>query len=340
MIFSSLAALVTFIHVGVAARAAEVKTIKFATLAPEGSTWMKVMNELNDELQKTTHGSLKFKFYAGGVSGDEKDVVKKIRIGQLHAAALTGVGLGEISPEVRVLDAPWLFRTTGEVDAVIEKFRPQLNAALEKGGYVPLGFTDLGWVYVFSKNPVNAPDDLKKQKMWVWEGDPIAQAAYSALGVSPIPLSIVDVMSSLQTGLIDGVYGPPMGVVAFQWFTRTKFIYNAPMADSTGAVVISKKFVDGLSAADKKILLDLGAKHLKRLNELSRKENAEALAAMQKQGLKLGEKPTADQVKQYEELGKKARRELVGRLYSKELLDGVEKALEALRGGGGKSKKG
>lgn len=335
MIFSSLlAALITLSS----AFAADTKVIKFATLAPEGSTWMKVMTDLNDELQKATNGGLKFKFYPGGVSGDEKDVVKKIRIGQLHSAALTGVGLGEIAPPVRILDAPWLFRTTAELDAVVEKFKPQLDAALEKGGYVPLGFTDLGFVYVFTKNAVKAPEDMKKQKMWVWEGDPIAQAAYKALGVSPIPLSIVDVMSSLQTGLIDGVYGPPMGVVALQWFTRAKFIYNAPMADSTGAVVVSKKFFDGLTEGERKTLSTLGAKHLKRLNDLSRKENAEALASLQKQGLTLSQKPSAEQVKQYEELGKKARRELVGKLYSQELLDGVEKALEALRGG--KSKKG
>lgn len=327
MIFSSLLAL------SLAASAAQTKTIKFATLAPEGSTWMKVMAELDAELQKATGGALKFKFYPGGVSGDERDVVRKIRIGQLHAAALTGVGLGEIAPPVRILDAPWLFRSTQEVDEVVRKFKPELDAALEKGGYVALGFTDLGWVYVFSKNPIAAPEDMKKQKMWVWEGDPIAQAAYKALGVSPIPLSIVDVMSSLQTGLIDAVYGPPMGVVALQWFTRAKFIYDAPMADSTGAVVVSKKLVDSLSPEHKKALLDVGARHLKRLNELSRKENAEALASLRKQGLTLSAKPSTDQVKQYEELGKKARAELVGKLYSKELLDGVEKAVEALRRG-------
>jgi TRAP-type transport system periplasmic protein len=339
MIISSLLAVI----LGSAAHAADAKTIKFATLAPEGSTWMNVMSELNDELVKKTNGALKFKFFAGGVQGDEKDVVKKIRINQLHAAGFTGVGIGEVAPEARILDAPWLFRNDKEVDFVYKTFDKQLTAAVEKGGYVLLGWTELGWVYVFTKNPVASPEDIKKQKMWVWEGDPIARAAYDALSVTPISLPVIDVMSSLQTGLIDGVYGPPMGVVALQWFTRTKHIYSMPMADSSGAVLLSKSFFDKLPADQQKTLKEVAAKHLRRLNELSRQENRDALASLQKQGLVLSDKPSAAQVKQFEELGKKARKQLAGKLYSADLLDKIEKALEDFRAGkseGGKPKKG
>ncbi|MBI3550933.1 MAG: TRAP transporter substrate-binding protein DctP [Elusimicrobia bacterium] len=312
---------------------AEPKVIKFATLAPEGSTWMKVMNELNTELQEKTKGELKFKMYPGGISGDEKDVVKKVKIGQLHAAGFTGVGLGEIAPEVRILDAPWLFRSDKELDFVYKAFDKDLSAAIDKGGFVLLGWTELGPVYVFSKNPIADPDDMKKQKMWVWEGDPIAQAAYKAIGVSPIPLSVIDVMSSLQTGLIDAVYGPPMGVVALQWFTRAKHIYGTPMAMSTGAVLLSKSFFASLAPEQRKILLEVSRKHLKELNELSRKENDEALASLQKQGLTLSAKATPELLKTYQELGQKARRELVGKLYSASLLDRVEKSVADLRSG-------
>ena len=307
--------------------AADPVVIKFATLAPEGSTWMKVMTELNTELQSKTGGRVKFKFYAGGVQGDETDVVKKIRIGQLHAAGFTGVGLGQIAPAVRILDAPWLFRDNAEADFIRQTFAKDLNAAVEKGGYVLLGWTELGWVYVFSREPIASPDDMKKAKMWVWEGDPIAQAAYKAIGVTPRPLSVVDVMSSLETGMVDGVYGPPMGVTALQWFRRTKHIYNAPIADSMGAVLVSRKAFDSIPEADRKVLLEVSARHLKRLGELSRRENEEALAAMQKQGLTLSAKASPEVMKRYEELGRQARRELVGKLYPAELLDRVEKAL-------------
>jgi TRAP-type C4-dicarboxylate transport system substrate-binding protein len=317
----------------VAAFGGETKTLKFATLAPEGSTWMKVMGDLNKELQEKTQGRVKFKMYPGGISGDEKDVVKKVRIGQLHAAGFTGVGLGEIAPPVRILDAPWLFRNLDEVDHVYKKFDKDFTAAIDKSGYVLLGWMELGRVYVFSKEPINSPADMKKAKMWVWEGDPIATAAYEALGVSPIPLSVVDVMSSLQAGLIDAVYGPPMGVVALQWFTKTKNIYAVPMADSAGAVLLSKKAFDELSKEDQKILKDVASSHLRRLTLLGREENEKALFSLQKQGLSVSAKPDAATLKQYEELGRTARRSLAGKLYPAELLDRVEKALADLRSG-------
>ncbi len=312
---------------------AEPKIIKFATLAPEGSTWMKVMLELDRDLQARTHGEVKFKMYPGGISGDEKDVVKKVRIGQLNAAGFTGVGLGEIAPEVRILDAPWLFKDDREVDFIYKTFDKELTAAIDKAGYVLLGWTELGPVYIFSKNPIGAPEDMKKQKMWVWEGDPIAQSAYKAIGVAPIPLSVIDVMSSLQTGLIDAVYGPPMGVVALQWFTRAKFIYATPMAVSAGAVLMSKKFFAQLTPEQQSILLEISAARFRQLNELSRRENVEALASMSKQGLTLSAKPNPEVVSRYQQLGRQARRELVGKLYSQQLLDKIESALDRFRSG-------
>jgi TRAP-type C4-dicarboxylate transport system substrate-binding protein len=313
------------------AGAQELRTIKFATLAPDGSTWMNVMKDLGKEVEAKTDGKLKFKFYPGSVAGDENDVIKKIRIGQLQAGGFTGVGLGEVAPEVRLLDAPWLFRSRPELEHVREKFNGEFSAAVEKGGFVVLGWTDLGSVYVFSKNPISGPDDMKSAKMWVWEGDPIAAAAYKALGVNPVPLSVIDVMQSLQTGMIDAVYGPPLGVVALQWFQRVKNIYPVPMAESTGAILISKKFFDALPDDERKILTEVSARQVKRLNELSNAENDRALESLQKQGLTLAAKPGAETYKRYAELGRSARRDLVGRLYSAELLDRVEKELAAFR---------
>lgn len=313
------------------AQADEAHVLRLATLAPEGSTWINVMNQLNADLQKETAGRVKFKIFAGGVMGDEKEVVRKARIGELQAAAFTGVGLGLVAPEARIIDAPWLLRSAQESDYITTTFSKELNGAVEKGGYVPLGFTDLGFVYVFSKNPIRSPEDMRQQKMWVWEGDPIAQAAYKALGVSPVPLSVVDVMSSLETGLVNAVYGPPMGVIALQWFTRTKYIYNVPIADSHGAVVVSKKAFDKLSPEDQKTLLRLGAQYMKKLNDLSRKENTEALDSLQKQGLVLSAKASPAQQREYEKLGEQARRDLVGVLYPQSLLDDVERALATFR---------
>lgn len=331
MTTSRLAAAALCLLLAAPARSQETKSIKFATLAPEGSTWMKVMTDLSKDLEKTTGGKLKFKFYPGGVSGDEKDVVKKIRIGQLQSAGFTGVGLGEVAPDARLLDSPWLFRSRAELEHVRQKFDKEFSASVEKGGFVVLGWTNLGSVYVFSKNPISGPDDMKKAKMWVWEGDPIAAAAYKALGVNPVPLSVVDVMQSLQTGMIDGVYGPPLGVVALQWFQRVKNIYPVPMAESSGAVLISKKFFDGLPEAERKALVEVSAKHLKRLNELTDAENDKALESLKAQGLTLAAKPGTEVLRRYEELGRSARKDLAGHLYAAPLLEQVEKELAAFR---------
>jgi TRAP-type C4-dicarboxylate transport system substrate-binding protein len=139
-------------------------------------------------------------------------------------------------------------------------------------------------------------------------------------------------MSALETGMIDGVYGPPMAVTAMQWFRRVKHIYDMPIADSSGAVLVAKKTFDTLSGPDRKILLEVSAKHLRRLNLLTRKENEAALIALQRQGLTLSPRPGAEVLRHYEDLGRIARRELAGKLFSPELLDRVERALNQRRG--------
>ncbi|OIO04111.1 MAG: hypothetical protein AUJ52_15880 [Elusimicrobia bacterium CG1_02_63_36] len=319
--------------------------IKFATLAPDGTDAMKVMRQIDEEMQKKSGGKVKFKFYAGGRQGDEKDMVRKIRVGQLHAGGFTGVGLGEVSPEIRVLDAPWLFENTGEVDHIYEKFAKDFEDAFREKGYELLGWTEVGFVYVFSNEPVRTAEDMKKLKIWVWEGDPIAEAAFGAIGVHPIPLSITDVNSSLQTGLIDAVYSAPLYAIALQWHEKTQHIYSVPLANATGAVLIAKSAFDKLSPENQKLLKEVSAKHLRTLNEKTRRENERAIATLKKQGLKWNTPPAAKDRKTFINAGKKARKELVGRLYSQELLDRIESALSAFRAeakktGGGKKKSG
>lgn len=309
---------------------AEETVIKFATLAPEGSTWMKIMQEWNRELIEKSGGKMRFKIYSGGVSGDEKDVVRKIRLGQLHAGGFTGVGLGEIAPKVRLLDAPFLFLDTGEVDHIYQTFDKEWNAAFEKSGYILLGWAEVGFVYFFVNEPIQTLADLKKVKMWMWEGDPIAEAAFKTLGVNPIPLSITDVMTSLQTGLINGVYSSPLAILALQWFTRTKYMYDFQLANAAGAVLISKPFFDKIPANLQSLLLETGKQHLTQLTQLSRKENKAAMETLKKNGVKMIA-PEAKEIESYRAVGEKARKALVGKLYDEDLLNRVESTLEQFR---------
>jgi TRAP-type transport system periplasmic protein len=309
---------------------AQEYTIKFATIAPEGSTPMNVMKEYDAAVRKESGGRLGFKIYAGGVQGDEKSVLRKIRVGQLHSGGFTGVGMGEIAPRVRILDSPFLVRNDDEIDMLYQAFGKDFEAAFEEGGYVLLGWAEVGFVHVFTSSPIRKSQDLKGIKMWSWEGDPIAETAFRALGINPIPLSFTDVMTSLQTGLINAFYTPPYEAIALQWYTRVKYMVNVPLADAAGAVLLSKKFYDQLPKDLQEILLRNGRLYISKLTQLSRKDNQDAVKELAKRGITvLG--VSDEDVKEYVEVGNRSRRELVGKLYSEEFLNRVEKALADYR---------
>ncbi len=307
--------------------------IKFATLAPDGSTWMKAMKAFTTEASSVTAGRVEFKIYPGGTQGDEKDVVRKIRLGQLQAGGFTGVGIGEIAPEVRLLDTPFLFRSPAEIDHIYKALDTDFRKLFEDRGYVLLGWAEVGNVNVFSDTPVRKPEDLKDVKMWIWEGDPIAEATFDALGVKPIPLSITDVMTSLQTGMINGVYGSPLSVIALQWFARMKYVFALPLANASGAVLVSKRTFDRLSPEDQRTMLALGRKHFRKLTLQSRKDNEQSIEILKKKKLVFTSPENPAVVKQLRKAGEEARMALVGKLYPKELLEKVEAALKAFRSG-------
>src|SRR5258706_5544164 len=158
-------------------------TIKFATLAPDGSPWMKVMREFESQVLTERQGPLRFKIYPNNIQGDEPDVLRKIKLGQLQSAGFTGVGIGKISRPLRILDSPFLFKSSDEADAIHKEFDPEFNKAFEENGFVNLGWAEVGFIYVFTNTPVRAPEDLKNVKMWMWEGDPIAEAAFKTMNV-------------------------------------------------------------------------------------------------------------------------------------------------------------
>ncbi len=305
-------------------------TVKFATLAPEGSTWITVMKEYDQAIRKESGGRLGFKIYAGGVAGDEKDVIRKIRLGQFQSAGITGVGIGEIAKSARILDAPFLFKNHDEVDYVVDQYDAELRKEFEKGGYVLLGWAEVGFVYVFTNTPVTKVEDIRNVKMWQWEGDPVAEATFKAFGINAIPLSITDVLTSLQTGLINGMYTSPLAGVSLQWCTATKYMLDYPLTNASGAVVIAKRDFDKMPPDIQEILLRNGKQLMRKLTELSRKDNTKSLDVLKKSKIAFT-KLDASEIGRYEEIGKNARRLMVGKLYSEDLLNRVEKSVADFR---------
>jgi TRAP-type C4-dicarboxylate transport system substrate-binding protein len=310
---------------------AQQYTIKFATLATEGSTWINVMNEYDQAIRKESGGRVGFKIYANGVQGDEKDVLRKIRLGQLHGAGITGVGIGEIAKDVRILDAPFLFKSSDEVDSVSNQFHELFEKSFEDGGFVLLGWAEVGFVYIFTNSQVTTPAELKGVRMWMWEGDPIAEALFSVVGVHPIPLSITDVMTSLQTKLIDGIYSPPFECIALQWFTRVKYMLDVPLADAQGAIVVSKSKFDQFPKDIQDILLNNGKTYFTKLTRMSREDNTKAVETLKKNGIQMTSVTDKDLLAQYDEIGRKARRMLIGKLYDEKLLNDAEAAVQVVR---------
>lgn len=302
--------------------------IKFATVAPRNSTWMNIMEELDKEVRTATSNRVGFKFYPGGVQGDELDVIRKIKINQIHAAGFTGVGLGAIQPAARILDLPFLFNTVQEVDAVREGMFERFAGLFREKDFELLGWAEVGFVHFFSKQPIRSLDDLRQQKMWLWEGDPLASAYFKELGLKPVPLALPDVLTGFQTGMINAAYASPYGASVLQWQSRVGNVSDVAMANAAGAVLVSHRLWEKLSAADQATVKTIARKHLKRLTNESRRENAEALAAFQKAGIKKVATTAAEQAR-FRQIGTKVQDALAGQLYTAALLGEVRKAVAA-----------
>lgn len=311
--------------------AAEPLTIKFATVAPEGSTWMNTMKELDKTIREKTQGQIAFRVYAGGVAGDELDALRKIRIGQLQSAAFSGVGFGQILPAVRVLDLPFLFMNYKEIDLVHKELEVFFAEQFRQKDFELLSWAEVGNVHLFSQEPIRKVGDLAKLKVWTWSGDPIAKETFSAMGTNPVPLAITDVTTALNTGMIDTVYAPPLGAIALQWNLSVKYMTSLPLAHSTGAILVSKNFVQKIPAEHFKIVKDEFHRSMERLTLELRKQTEESVALLEKGGIKILPAPQEADLKEFYKVHDRVALALTGKVYPKEVLDRVYDILKKNR---------
>lgn len=285
-------------------------TFKIATIAPDGTSWMNAMREGAKTIQQRTDGRVKFRFYPGGIMGNDKSVLRKIRVGQLHGGAITGGGLADIIPEALVYSLPFQFRNYAEIDYVREKMDPVLLERLQQAGYVGFGISEGGFAYLMSDEPITGNDNLKGQKVWIPEGDIISRSAFEALGVSPISLPLTDVLTGLQTGLVDTVEATPTGAIALQWHTRVKYLTDNPLMYIYGTLVLKRRTFEKLSAADRKVVNDIMGGIFEQLNRQNREDNDSARAALKEQGI-IFVKSDAMTLKQWRSSSDKAMDKLV-----------------------------
>jgi len=263
----------------------EAMTFKIATLSPEGSFWMQKMREGAAELYQKTEQLVEFKYYPGGVMGDDQVVLKKIRLGQLHGGAVVSGSLAGVYPENQVYNLPVVFKTYEEVDYVRQKMDIVLKEGLEDKGFVILGIAEGGFAYIMSQEPVRTLGDLKKQKMWIPDNDSTSLETVRAFGVSPIPLSIADVRAGLQTGLINTVATSPIGAVALQWHTQIKYLTDTPLLYIYAVLAVDRGAFYKLTSVQQEIVRDVMGRAFNEIDKQNRIDNGKALEALQNQGI-------------------------------------------------------
>ena len=262
--------------------------IKLGTIAPAGTSAHHSLQAMGEAWRKDSSGAVSLAIFAGGTVGGESEMVGLMKVNSLQAALLTAVGLSEIESGVAALQSlPMGFRNLDEVDYVGEKLRPMLEERLAAKGFVVLFWTDAGWIRLFSNRPVVHPDDMRKLKLFTWSGSPEEVSLYKSAGFNAVPLETVDIVPSLQTGLIDAVPAPPFYAMVSQIDQRAPYMLDLNWAPLVGALVVRKDTWDHIPRETRTALLAAAAVAGREIKAANRREMDAAVAAMEKRGLKV-----------------------------------------------------
>jgi TRAP-type C4-dicarboxylate transport system substrate-binding protein len=261
--------------------------LKIATAAPESSSWVQAMRASADEIKEKTDGRVRIKYYVGGVQGSDSQVLKKMRIRNLHGGAFTTSAVSDIYPDISLYSMPLVFESYEEANFVRAQMDQQIIDGLAAKGYVTFGFASTGFAMMMSGEPIASVSDMRGQKVWVPEGDDISYQALEAIGVAPTALPLTDVLVGLQTRLLDIVTVSPTGALFLQWYTRVRYVTDLPIVYTYGFTLIDKKTFDRISQPDQQIVRDVMTRLYEEFNAAGQEDNEEALQAILGKGLKL-----------------------------------------------------
>ncbi|MES0327248.1 MAG: TRAP transporter substrate-binding protein DctP [Gammaproteobacteria bacterium] len=262
------------------------KAIKIATISPDGTLWMNEMRAGAKEIKKRTQGRVVLKFYPGGVMGSDENVLRKMRIGQLQGGAVTTGSLTGVYSDIDIYSLPYLFSSLEQVSYVREKMDQFLLDQLEKRGFVSFGFGEGGFTYMMSESSLYTVEDVRKQKVWIPGGNKVGEAVFSSAEISPVTLPVSDVLTGLQTGLVNTVITSPIGAIALQWHTRVKYVIDVPLTYIAAILVIDKKVFNKINKEDQTIVREVMSAAFKRIDAANRRDNFAAQEALKQQGIK------------------------------------------------------
>ena len=307
--------------------------IKMGTVAPDGSPWHQILQQMGQDWTKISGGKVTLRIYPGGVLGDEPDMIKKMRIGQLQAVALSGSGLSRLEPAVACLQIPMMIESYAELDYVRDRIAPRLEKLLEEKGYIVLNWGDAGWVHFFTKRPATKLDDIRKMKLFTMAGDPDALELYQSAGFRPVPLATTDMLPALQTGLIDAFDVPPLLAMLNQWFGVANHMIDLKWAPLVGATIVSKQTWERTPEQVRSQMFEAARKSGDRLRGEIRKMGDDAVTEMKKRGLRITT-PDAATLAEWRREVEEAYPKLRGRLVPAELFDEAKRLRDEYRSRG------
>ena len=310
---------------------AEAAVFKIATVSPDGAVWMVKMRAGAAEVERRTEGRVRFKFYPGGIMGSDQSVLRKIRVGQLQGGAVTTGSLIDIYPDFQIYGVPLIFDSLDEVDYVRKRMDDHLVKELEQRGLISFGFAEGGFAYMMCNKPLRSIEDLKQQRVWLPSGDDVSRTVFEIAGVSSIQLPISDVMTGLQTGLIDTVGISPIAAIALQWYTRVKYVTDTPLSYIAATLVLDRKAFTMLATADQLIVREVMGRVFREIDAQNRQDDADAKEALRKQGI-VFVTPSPQGLEQWKKLAIKAREKLITRgVYSAEVVGVLRDHLKTYR---------
>ena len=305
-------------------------TIKLGSVAPDGSPWDTSLKKMAAKWYEISNGEVRVKIYPGGIVGDEPDMIRKIRIGQLHSAIFTQIGMGYISPEVLALSLPMLINNDAELNYLLKKTTPMFDKYIYKKGFTVIAWAKVGWVNFFTKNPVLTPENLMKHKIAVVANEPQMLQSWRQTGFNAIPLSANDTLSGLQSGMVNAFYATPLVSASFQWFALAPNMCTLKIAPMVGGVVVSNK-------TWKKIPEKYREKFRKATNDVldelyieKKRLERQAVAKMKKHGLKIN-KVNAAHIGQWKKVSKKGYKAYIGKSFPISVLNKIKKHLREYR---------
>jgi TRAP-type C4-dicarboxylate transport system substrate-binding protein len=305
--------------------------IKIATKAPANFKSAKIVKKMTREIEEKTGGKVRFKVYYGGVKGTGRDLLLKMKSGEIQGGEFMAGEIVSMSKDFQLMGIIFTFNNYEEVDYVFKKMSVRLRERMEKRGYVVLGWIEMGFIYIMSVEPIGTVEDLKGKKVWIPQGDRVGQAFFEALGVSPIPMTVADVMLALQTGQIDTVANSYMGAIALQWHTKIKYISDIPLSYAYGLFMITKEAYDKIPAGHKETVHKIVDRYFTVMNMDARMNNIDSARTLVKQGIQFV--PVApEEKKELKQIIEKVTEQLTGTEFPREGLIKMQQYLNEYRG--------